>query len=210
MTRECAQEKIQRIHNAALNLAERIDINDLSIYSVAREAGIAASSVYHHYPNVEALVYRLTEEVLAGFEDLLVASINPDEVHHWSDINRQFEMAFANFYNENVFARKVILGHHTYHSVRLMDEANDLKLGKIMEEQFRRFYELPPLPTDVNIFSIAMQVADRVYSLGLDVEEHIPDYMIREAVRLTESYLGGYLPRYLPKPSMTADMANLS
>ncbi|WP_028108768.1 TetR family transcriptional regulator [Ferrimonas futtsuensis] len=206
MTRECAKEKLARIHKATKSLAAQGDIKDLSIYAIAREAAMAASSVYHHYPNVEDLVCRMTQEELEGFKQVLLDAIEPDKIRSWKDINYQIEIGFANHYNSNCFIRKVILGHHAFHSVYNLDESNDLLLGDVAESVYRRFFDLPPLPQDVNIFSIAMQAADRVYGLRLNTEEAIPEHMIREAVRLTERYLGGYLPEYLPPASK--DLSN--
>ncbi|KMV28805.1 TetR/AcrR family transcriptional regulator [Photobacterium swingsii] len=199
MKRESTEKRLERIHTAITNLVAHRDVNAISIYDVAKEASIAASTVYHHYPNIEALIYGLMEGIFADFTHVLDEAIKPEEIRHWSDINRMIEQGFVDYYRGNPLVQRILLGQHTYTSIRHADAQNDLLLAEHVEAIYRRYFVLPELPNDVNIFAIALQVADKVYSMNYRENGDIPPEMAREAKILTEAYLGTYLPRNLPR-----------
>lgn len=199
MKKESTEQRLERIHKAAISLASQRNVNSISIYDVAKEAAIAASTVYHHYPNIESLICELMNDVFSDFLNVLENAVDAEKVHHWSDINRMIEQSFVNYYMTTPLAQHTLLGQHTYATVRHADAQNDLLLGQKVEEIYRKFYVLPELPGDVNIFAIALQVADKVYSMNYRENGEIAPEMAREAVVLTEAYLGAYLPKYMPK-----------
>lgn len=201
MKKETTEQRLERIHNAATRLASERKVDSISIYDVAKEAAIAASTVYHHYPNIEALIAELMNGIFEDFAKVLDNAVTAQDVHHWSDINRMIETAYVDYYRSSPLAQHTLLGQHTYASVRHKDAQNDLVLGQRVEEIYRKFFVLPELPKDVSIFAIALQVADKVYSMNYRENGEIAPEMAREAVVLTEAYLGTYLPKNLPKVS---------
>ncbi|ASA57837.1 TetR/AcrR family transcriptional regulator [Vibrio gazogenes] len=199
MRKESTEQRLERIRSAAINLASKRDVNTISIYDIAKEASIAASSVYHHYPNVEALMCELMDDVFTDFETVLNQAVDSDKVTHWSDINRMIEKGFVDYYRTSPLAQHTLLGQHTYMTIRHADAQNDQLLAQKVESIYREHFVLPPLPTDVNIFAVALQVADKVYSMNYREDGDIAPEMEREAIILTEAYLGAYLPQVLPK-----------
>ncbi|MDB1124015.1 TetR/AcrR family transcriptional regulator [Vibrio algarum] len=199
MKKESTEQRLERIHEAAVTLASRRSVDSISIYDVAKEASIAASTVYHHYPNIESLICELMKGIFDDFIHVLEDSIVEDQIHHWSDINRMIEQGFVDYYRKSPLAQHTLLGQHTYASVRTEDARNDLLLGLKVEQIYRRYFVLPELPKDVNIFAIALQVADKVYSLNFRQIGEIEPEMAREAQVITEAYIGAYLPKILPK-----------
>ncbi len=199
MRKEKTEEKLERIHNAARKLVTEQNLINISMYDVAKEASIATSTIYHHYPDMEALIYKLLEDVFLDFERVLETAIVPENISHWKDINKMIEEGFVRYYSENPLAQKILLGQHIYNSVRHADVDNDLILAVKVEQIYRRYFILPQLPDDVNIFAIALQVADKVYSMNYCEFGSIPKEMAREAIILTEAYLGVYLPNVLAK-----------
>ncbi|MCW8329002.1 TetR/AcrR family transcriptional regulator [Photobacterium sp. SDRW27] len=206
MKKESTEQRLDRIHKAVTHLVAQRDVNSISIYDVAKEAAIAASTVYHHYPNIEALIYELMEGIFVDFTTVLQEAVKPEEIHHWSDINRMIEQGFVNYYRSNPLVQRILLGQHTYASIRHADAQNDLLLAEHVEAIYRQYFVLPELPNDVNIFAIALQVADKVYSMNYRENGDIPPEMAREAITLTEAYLGTYLPKNLVRPPAEATM----
>ncbi|OON37123.1 TetR family transcriptional regulator [Izhakiella australiensis] len=199
MRKEPTEHRLQRIREAAVQLASQRSVNMISIYDVAREAAIAASTVYHHYPNIEALICELMNDVFRDFSEILQHAVDDSQVKHWTDINRMIEKSFVNYYRNTPLVQHILLGQHTYSSIRHADAQNDLLLGKQVEDIYQRYFILPALPQDVNIFSIALQVADKVYSMNYREGGEIAPEMAREAIIITEAYLGSYLPKNLAR-----------
>ncbi|MCW4438260.1 TetR/AcrR family transcriptional regulator [Vibrio splendidus] len=194
MRKVTTEEKLIRIHDAVVQLMERREATDISMYDVAKECGMATSTVYHHYPNIENLFHNLLDDVFTDFDSLLGKCIDYAHVNHWTDINRMIETAYVNYYNDHPIAKKLILGRHTFTELGHADTENDLILGKEVETIYRHFFDVPQLPQSINVFAISLQVADKIYSLSYRQHGCITPELANEAIRLTESYLKLYIP----------------
>ncbi len=199
MRKVTTQEKLLRINDAVVQLMERREATDISMYDVAKECGMATSTVYHHYPNIECLFHQLLENVFEEFDTLLDRCIDDKGVSHWTDINRMIETAYVNYYNNNPIAKKLILGRHTFAELGHADTEHDLLLGQQVEMIYRSYFDIPKLPQPINIFAISLQVADKIYSLSYRKYGYITPELAQEALRLTESYLQLYIPNICRK-----------
>jgi AcrR family transcriptional regulator len=199
MRKVSTEEKLNRIHDAAIKLIERREANDISIYDIAKECGMATSTVYHHYPNIESVYNNLIDSVFSDFDEVMENSIVPEKIHHWSDINRMIESGYIEYYAKNAIAQKLILSGHTFSELTHADVENDLILGKRVEEIYRTYFDIPTLPKNFNIFTIALQAADKVYSLSYREHNCIKDEMAEEGIKLSESYLSLYIPHICPR-----------
>ena len=197
MKKESIEQKLERIHTAAILLIESRDINKISIYDISREAGIASSTIYHHYPKVEAIFEHLMTTVFKDFDNVLHNAIIPSNVHIWPDINRMIETAFVDFYRKNKLVQKLLLSQHIFTSIRHADLENDTRLGIIVDSIYRQYFDIPQQPPHINIFTVSLQLADRVYSLDYRRLGDISDDMAEEAIRATEAYLSLYLPHFM-------------
>lgn len=101
MRKVSTETKLLKINKAVVRLMERREATDISMYDVAKECGMATSTVYHHYPNIENLFHSLLENVFVDFDLLLKQCIDEEQVLHWTDINRMIETAYVNYYNNN-------------------------------------------------------------------------------------------------------------
>jgi hypothetical protein len=61
------------------------------------------------------------------------------------------------------------------------------------------FTQVPPRPDDVDVFALAIELADRVYARSVQLHDQITARMAEEGMRVFDAYLGLYLPPYLPK-----------
>ena len=64
---------------------------------------------------------------------------------------------------------------------------------------FSRHFEVPTLPTDVDVFALALELSDRVYARSVHQHGLITPRMAEEGMRVFDAYVGLYLPAYLPK-----------
>ncbi|UJF19901.1 TetR/AcrR family transcriptional regulator [Vibrio sp. SS-MA-C1-2] len=199
MKKESTTEKLNRIDHAVEQLLQRRLAHTISIYDIAKEASIATSTIYHHYPNIESLFYTQIEKVFNDFDLVLAEAIEPTKVNVWQDINRMIESSYVTYYRDNRMAQQLLLSQHVFKSIRHADCENDLRLAKEVEAVYRQYFILPALPKQINIFAIALQVADKVYSLSYREYGEISDDLASEAVKVTQAYLGLYLPCYLPR-----------
>ena len=180
--------------NLLRELLESIPVNELSLYQVAGKANIPPSSLYHFFPKLEMLFDALVEDIFSDFEAILDEPLEDEKVNHWSDIIRQLQERNIAYYRNHKYVRSLILGQHVGSSIRHADYDHDVLLGCRIRQFHEQFYQLPPLPGNFNIFAIAIQIADKVYSISHQEFGNITDVMAEEGINAAVAYLSSYLP----------------
>lgn len=194
--RASSQERIERILQATRELLDRQGLADLSIYAIAEQAGIPPSSVYHFFPQTGDVLGALAQQVFAELDDVLQQPV-ASEPASWMDLVAQLEERFQNYYQNNAAARELLLGAHELSAVRQADRLHDRQLGLRFRACLERCFKLPALPLEVDIFTLAMQAADKL--LAVDYQQHgeLTPAICREATRMMTAYLSLYLPPLL-------------
>ena len=195
--RPASQARIVAILAAARVLLARDGVAGLSVYTVAELANIPPSSVYHFFPSVPALLEGLTADIHAAFRACLEAPIDPQSLSTWHDLSRVVEQRMLGLYNEDAAARQLILAQHGLSEVTQADRRHDIELGALMRELFERHFVLPQLPDDVDVFTLAMELGDRVYARSVQLHGLITPRLAEEGMRVFDAYLGLYLPPYM-------------
>jgi len=197
--RASSQARIEAILAAARELLAEQGVAGLSVYSVAERAQIPPSSVYHFFASVPALLEALTADVHRAFREALRAPIDPATLVTWHDLSRLIEHRMLDIYNGDAAARQLILAQHGLSEVVQADRQHDMELGELMHKLFDQHFQLPAVPSDVDVFALAMELSDRVYARSVQLHEQITPRMAEEGKRVFEAYLGLYLPPFLPK-----------
>ena len=158
--RASSQARIAVILTAARELLAEQGMANLSIYSVAERAGIPPSSVYHFFASVPALLEGLTADVHAAFRASLQEPVEHAALRSWHDLSRLIEQRMLAIYEADAAARQLILAQHGLAEVTQADHQHDLELGRLMHALFDRHFPLPQLPTDIDVFNLAMSLGD--------------------------------------------------
>lgn len=194
-----SQARIDSILDAARALLASDGVASLSIYGVAERAQIPPSSVYHFFASVPALLEGLTADIHGAFRQSLQQPIDRAQLNHWHDLSRLVETRMLTIYSEDAAARQLIFAQHGLTEVTQADRQHDVELGNLMHELFARHFQLPALPDDVEVFALALELADRVYARSVQLHDAITPRMAEEGLRVFDAYLGLYLPPFLPK-----------
>ena len=200
--RASSQARIATILSAVrAELAEQ-GTTELSIYGVAERAKIPPSSVYHFFASVPALLEALTSEVHAAFRACLQAPLDHAQLRDWRDLSRIVESRMLETYAADPAARQLILAQHGLTEVTRADQRHDLELGRLLQQLFARHFLLPALPEDIDIFTLALELSDRVYASSVQQHGIITQRMAEEGMRVFDAYLALYLPAHLQKHSV--------
>ncbi|OEC33707.1 transcriptional regulator, TetR family [Pseudomonas cuatrocienegasensis] len=197
--RASSQARIAVILDAARALLAEQGVTSLSIYAVAERAAIPPSSVYHFFASVPALLEALTADIHAEFRACLQAPVEHAALRDWRDLSRLVEQRMLTRYEDDAAARQLILVQHGLSEVTQADRQHDIELGEQMKALFERHFQLPPLPEDIDVFTLAMELGDRVYARSMQVHGHITPRLAEEGMRVFDAYLSLYLPPCLPK-----------
>ncbi|MGP3788885.1 TetR/AcrR family transcriptional regulator [Pseudomonas sp. B392_1p] len=197
--RASSQARIAAIHNAARAQLADCGVSGLTIYGVAERARIPPSSVYHFFPSVPALLQSLAGQVHAAFRATLTVPVEHASLQTWQDLARLVEQRMLCIYADDPAARQLILAQHGQAEVTQADLQHDLELGRLMHALFDRHFALPPLPEDLDVFALAMELADRVYARSVQQHGEVIPRWREEGARVFVAYLGLYLPPCLVK-----------
>jgi AcrR family transcriptional regulator len=195
--RASSLNRIATILEAARSLLSEQGMDGLSIYSVAGRAEIPPSSVYHFYASVPALLETLAADIHAAFRDALHAPIDDASITTWRDLSRILERRMLAIYASDTAARQLILTQHGLTELNQADSLHDLELGRSMQALFERYFYLPVLPDDIDVFALAMELGDRVYARSVQQHGVITPRLAEEGMRVFDAYLGLYLPPFL-------------
>lgn len=197
--RASSQARIDAILAAARTLLAESGVAGLSMYDVARLAGMPPSSVYHFFASVPALLEALTLDVHQAFRATLQTPVEAASLQTWHDLAKVIEQRMLERYQADAAARQLILVQHGLVEVNQADRQHDVELGALMQALFDRHFQLPVLPNDVDVFALAMALSDRVYARSLQVHGAITPRMAEEGLRVFVAYVGVYLPPWLAK-----------
>ncbi|MDG9923290.1 MULTISPECIES: TetR/AcrR family transcriptional regulator [unclassified Pseudomonas] len=197
--RASSQARIDLILGAARDLLSSQGFAGLTIYAVAERADIPPSSVYHFFASVPALLEALTADIHAAFRDCLLEPVEHATLRDWRDLSRVIEERMLAIYAGDSAARQLILAQHGLAEVIQADRQHDLELGRLMQAVFDRHFPLPQLPSDIDVFALAMELGDRVYARAVQLHGEITPRMAEEGMRVFDAYLAMYLPPALPK-----------
>lgn len=192
-------ERRKKILECAKNMLSSTDEISLSIYEIAKKSGIPASSIYHFFPKTDDIFRGILDEYLQLFDDCLSEHIAPECVTHWSDIGYILECRMVKIYDENLLLRRMILGQHAFGELLSADQQHDQKMGEKLKAIYNHFYQLPTLPTEFNIFAIALQLSDKIYAMSHQTNGEITETYAAEGWQAGKAYLSIYLPHYLAK-----------
>ena len=192
--RATSQARIEQILAAARSLLCEKGAANLAIYDVAERAGVPPSSLYHFFPNVPALLEALTAEVHRAFRAALLEPVEHEQLHSWLDLAKILEQRTCAIYQNDPAARQLILAAHGLSHITQVDQRHDAELGQLMRQVFTRHFELPPLPIDIDIFTLGMEISDRLYTHSIQHHSAITERLSEEAFRAFSAYIGQYLP----------------
>jgi AcrR family transcriptional regulator len=187
----------ERLLQAACELLEEQPLKEVSFHAIAERAGIPSGSAYHFFPNVVAVWAALANRFGEELAQLpAVPGFRPDS---WRDLLALSIEGAARYYGRNPAARQVLLGGQAPAEIKLVDRRNDRTLGRLFEEGLDRYYELPAFPRRSEVFFLAVEIIDLVFSLSVGEHGAITDEMLEEARRASTAYLRTYLPEVLPR-----------
>ena len=199
--RASSQARIELILAAARELLSSQGFAGLTIYAVAERAEIPPSSVYHFFASVPALLEALTADIHAAFRDCLLQPVAHAELRSWRDLSRVIEQRMLAIYAGDSAARQLILAQHGLSEVTQADRQHDDQLGQQMQALFAHYFQLPPLPEDIDVFALALELGDRVYARSVQQFGLITPRLAEEGLRVFDAYLSLYLPPHLPRQS---------
>lgn len=179
---------------AARELLQDREIDDITLPMVSEAANIPSSSTYHFFADLRELYKELARTIsdeMASVEPAVAADAP------WQAIIGTFLTASADYFNADAAARQLILGPRTTPDIRQAGCHDDYRFGVQLHEALSERFHLPELAEPVAIFFRAIVIADAFFALSVLENGVITRHMLGEAIRGATAYLGNYLPPIL-------------
>jgi AcrR family transcriptional regulator len=189
--------KFEMILDAANALIEVHQSPDISLYDVAKAAGVATGSVYHFFPTIESVFIALVQRYDQLFADL-IRDIDPQEGDTgWQDLLVRHTERSCEFINSSPPALMLIIGPLRTWQSRLVDTAGDTRIAQAMIESYERHFVLPEHPQPEIILHHAIRILESLWELSYQQHGFVTEEMSRETNQAMIAYLGLYWPRFL-------------
>jgi AcrR family transcriptional regulator len=188
----------KRLLQAARTLLESRELDEISLGDVAAAAKVPKGSAYHFYADIRDLYVNLQGELEAELLTGMRAPVRR-KVSDWHELVDVLTARGAAYYAKSPAARQLQIGPKTPPELKLRDRQHDVALGKIFENHFDVWFELPAVPDRSIVFFRALEIADLMFSLSVLEHGHITREMQAEASRAMCAYLGLYIPEKLAR-----------
>ena len=199
----------ERLLDAAIKLLGEKPLESISLSDIAGCANIPVGSAYHFYPNLNAVYAGLIQRFFNALEGTLAEPYTLPHSANWQSIIESAIDRAAGLYQARPDYRQLILGGKAPTEIKLSDRLNDETVGQNVIAIIEQHFVLPAFPRRNEVFFVAVEIADLVFTLSQMRHGEITEQMCTEAKRAVISYLRSYLPEYLPHRSELAD-ANVS
>lgn len=201
-----SQQRFEAILDSAERLLEKLEPDDISVYTLAEDAGISPPSIYQFFADAGQVFIALSERIHARIVD---GFDNSDDVtcDTWQELmSVRFGQA-RDFYNTNAAARRLLLGSGLSATIRARDLEIDRQLAIRSIEEFQNHFQVPDLPDLVERFTELLVINDALWTLSVHRHDYITDAYDEQARRAREAYTRTFLPEYLPLRHRTSQVA---
>jgi AcrR family transcriptional regulator len=179
---------------AARDLLQEREIEEITLPMVSEAANIPSSSTYHFFPDLRELFKELARTIsdeMASGEPAIAADAG------WQAIIGVYLNASADYFNADAAARQLILGAKTTPEIRQAGCHDDYRFGVQLHAVLSERFHLPELAEPIAIFYRAIVIADAFFALSVLEDGVITPHLVTEATRAATSYLSNYLPPIL-------------
>ena len=190
-------ERRQRLSQAAAELLEERDLEDIALADIAAHAGIPASSAYHFYPNAHSVFAAVAEEFAGLLAEAIQVPFSRDESSSWQSIISTCVDRSVSIYANSVAFTQLILSGKAPPDIKLSDRRHDEEVGRMILSAIEQHFEVPEFPRRNDVFFYVTEIADLMFMLSVNAHGRITEEMREEAKRAAVAYLRTYLPDIL-------------
>lgn len=178
-------------------LAERPE-NDISLALVAEKARVPLPSIYHFFPNRDAILVALAQRYHALLGDMARVALDPPP-ETWQDIISERQGSGVAFLNAHPSALRLFMGAGVSAEVRTLDLQGNASLARLRAAEFRHWFDCRSIPDLEHRVAISIGIMDGVWAISWSQHQCITDDYLNESIRASVSYLRCYLPEFLVK-----------
>lgn len=191
--------KFESILDTAHELIISKGVKNFSLYDIAEHADIAVGSIYHFFPNIEAVFAALVERYDQSFWEIVSEHLPPETVECWGDIIWHHIEKSRQYINEHEQILIMILGPGQTWQTRQVDTAGDTAIARAMWNNINEYYDIPTSPDPAELLHLAIRILESFWQLSYQRHGKVTKEMQQETYRAICSFLELYWPKYLQR-----------
>jgi AcrR family transcriptional regulator len=172
--------------------------NDISLSLVASAAQVPLPSIYHFFPNKDAILVALAKRYHAALATQAREELDPAP-ESWQDIVRRRQQGGVLFLNSHPSALRLFMGAGVSAQVRTLDLQGNASLSAVRAAEFRRWFDCTSIPDLELRLAISIGLMDGIWAISWSRHRRITDAFVQESVRASTAYLRCFLPEILPR-----------
>ena len=192
-------ERRRQLLAAASRLLEQQPLDEISLKSIAAEAGIPVGSAYHFYGNANDVYIELAQQFSSTFGAAIAEPYTGECTASWQGLFREAINRGVSIYRQQPAYAQLIIGAKAPPEIKLADRESDAEIGRLFEEVICRHFDYRPFPAHDDVFFHAVEIVDLFLTLSVIRHGEITDHMVEEAARAALAYLREYMPARLPE-----------
>lgn len=186
----------QLLDAAAEMLADHMD-SDVTLAMVAQRAQVPLPSVYHFFPNRNAIFVELARRFHEELAVVARTTITPYPTR-WQDLLLVRQTRGRDYLNANPAALRLFMGAGVSVEVRTLDLRGNTASSKLRAREFRERFECAGLTGLEYWLSVTFGLMDGIWAISYAEHGRITDQYLMEGWRASVAYLRTYLPEDLP------------
>jgi AcrR family transcriptional regulator len=175
---------------------------DISLSLVAEAADVPLPSIYHFFPNKDAILVALAQRYHLSLSQTAIDVLDPPPLQ-WQDIIDRRQRGGVAYLNAHPAALRLFMGAGVSVSVRTLDLEGNASLSTLRAAEFRNWFDCTSLPDLEHRLAISIGIMDGIWAISWSQHHHITDSYLEESIRASTAYLRCFLPEILP-PAVVA------
>jgi AcrR family transcriptional regulator len=192
--------RVETLLDATERLLSRSRGDDLSLANIAAEAGVPLPSVYHFFPNRNAILVALAGRYHRELASFANEPLDP-EPDSWQETVRLRQQKGAAYLNAHPAALRLFMGAGVSVEVRTLDLRGNATLASRRAADMRERFECAGLTDLERWLAVSIGLMDGIWAVSYAEHGRITDDYVVESTRAAVAYLRCYLPEHLPHRS---------
>ncbi len=199
-TQERSKKRYQAILDAAVNMLETANIEDISLHDIGKATGLPPASVHYLFSTFSAVHYelnkyyneRLTVAITSRARELVANGT-------WQDLVRATMKLARTEYNNSRAMSEVMLGPSLHRSIRSLNLENNAIYAEALVDLVGEFFILPELPEMSKYFVFSSELVEGLWAAAYARYGEIDDLTFEESVRACLAYLRCFFPEFMAR-----------
>ncbi len=183
------------LDSAEILLTEQPD-TDISLPMVAETANVPLPSIYHFFPNKDAILVALAQRYHKRLAEMARVDLDPAP-ETWQDIVRRRQRSGVAFLNRHPSALRLFMGAGVSAEVRTLDLQGNAALAASRAQEFRHWFDCSGIEDLEKYLAVSIGIMDGVWAISWSQHRRITDAFLNESILASVSYLRCYLPEIL-------------